>query len=130
MQEVEKVYISTTDQIYGHEIIDHVGVVMDEVHFYEVMCTSKLDRTTMVGKGRFNIIRDDHIDEFLSKREEALCNLKAKALELGANGVVGIRFEFLKGDSRSVGDDGKPDYSFTPSPRYAIFASGTAVKVK
>ena len=130
MQEVEKVYISTTDQIYGHEIIEHVGVVMDEVHFYEVMCTSKLDRTTMVGKGRFNVIKNDRIEEFLSKREEALCNLKVKALELGANGIVGIRFEFLKGDSYSEKEDGQIDYSRGASTRYAIFASGTAVKVK
>ena len=81
--------IATTEHVAGNEIVAHLGTVIGNTI-----------RARHVGKdiqATFRTIMGGEIKEYTSmmaeSREQALMRMKDRAVELGADAVVGVRFQ-------------------------------------
>ncbi len=81
--------IATTESVAGYNISDHLGTVIGNT-----IRARHLGKDIMAG---FRTIIGGEIKEYTGmlaeSREQALIRMKDKAKELGANAVVGVRFQ-------------------------------------
>lgn len=112
MSQEEYVYISTTEEITGFEIIDYMGIV------FGITVRSRgaggqfcAGCQTCVG-GEITAFRESSEEA----RNDALFRLMQEARSRGANGIISVRF-----DSNRAGTSGQ---------LADIVAYGTAVRVK
>ena len=81
--------ITTTESVAGYNISDHLGTVIGNT-----IRARHLGKDIMAG---FRTIIGGEIKEYTGmlaeSREQALIRMKDKAKELGANAVVGVRFQ-------------------------------------
>ena len=81
--------ISTTESISGYQITENLGTVIGNTI-----------RARHVGKDIMAVFRTfvggevkEHTGMMAESREQALMRMKAKASEVGANAIIGIRFQ-------------------------------------
>ena len=81
--------ISTTENVAGHVIVENLGTVIGNT-----IRARHLGKDIMAG---FRTIIGGEIKEYTGilaeSREQALIRMKEKAQKLGANAVVGVRFQ-------------------------------------
>ena len=81
--------IATTESVAGYNISDHLGTVIGNT-----IRARHLGKDIMAG---FRTIIGGEIKEYTGmlaeSREQALLRMQYKAKELGANAVVGVRFQ-------------------------------------
>ena len=119
----KEVLLSTTDSVYNHTILEHVGIVMDEVHFYKPFTISQWNSNIRDYKN--NVTKTDTSTEFIEIRNKLLLSLKEKAVNMGANAVVGVRFDYYNGIFEHNDENGK---FLNGNKNYCgVFVSGTAV---
>ncbi len=103
--------LTTTERIEGKEITEYLGLVYGEV-------VNGINAIKDFGAGVRNIFggrAEGYESEIINAREEALEELKTRASSMGADAVVGVRFEFeVMGQGNML----------------LLNISGTAVKIK
>lgn len=104
--------ITTTPQIEGHSISEYKGIV-----FGEVVAGVDFIKDFTAGLTNFFGGRSGSYEgELISARENALQEMKTRALDMGANAVVGVDIDYeVLGQANNM---------------LMVTASGTAVVVK
>jgi len=103
------ILLSTTSEIYGHKVIQHIGIARGGT-------ARAKNAISDIGAGIKNIVGGEikgYSQLLAHAREEAIQRMKEDAFSLGANAVVGVNF------STSMIDAGVAEIS----------AFGTAIKV-
>lgn len=106
-------YITTTPTFEGHRIINYHGVVFGEV-------VAGVNFLRDFGAGLRNIFggrSGGYENELISARNNALEELKKRAEQMGANGIVGVDFDY---ETITAGN----------GSMLVVIASGTAVTVE
>ena len=105
--------ITTTQDVPGMEIVEYRGLVTGEV-------VAGINVVKDIGAGLRNLFGGrikGYEDEIIQARAEALKELEARAEEMGANAVIGVRINF-----DSLGGNG--------NNMLLVTVTGTAVVVK
>lgn len=82
--------ITTTPTIQGKEIVEYKGVVFGEI-------ISGINFIKDMGAGLRNIFggrSEGYEQEVIQARDEALEEMKKRAQEMGANGIVGVKLDY------------------------------------
>lgn len=82
--------ITTTAQIEGKQIVEYRGIVFGEV-------VSGVDFVRDFAAGLTNIFggrSNSYEDELMNARSQALAELEQRAVQLGANAVVGVDIDY------------------------------------
>ncbi|MCQ2260106.1 MAG: YbjQ family protein [Bacteroidales bacterium] len=106
-------YITTTPTFEGHRITNYHGVVFGEV-------VAGVNFLRDFGAGLRNIFggrSGGYENELISARNNALEELKKRAEQMGANGIVGVDFDY---ETITAGN----------GSMLVVIASGTAVTVE
>lgn len=106
-------YITTTPTFEGHRITNYHGVVFGEV-------VAGVNFLRNFGAGLRNIFdgrSGGYENELISARNNALEELKKRAEQMGANGIVGVDFDY---ETITAGN----------GSMLVVIASGTAVTVE
>lgn len=104
--------ITTIQDVPGMEIVEYRGLVTGVVAGINVVKDIGAGLRNLFG-GRIK----GYEDEIIQARAEALKELEARAEEMGANAVIGVRIDF-----DALGSDG--------DNMFLVTATGTAVVVK
>ena len=105
--------IATTNYVPGMEVVEYKGLATGEV-------VAGINFIKDIGAGIRNLFGgrvQGYEDEIIQARAEALKELEARAEEMGANAVIGVRIDF-----DALGSDG--------DNMFLVTATGTAVVVK
>lgn len=105
--------ITTIQDVPGMEIVEYRGLVTGEV-------VAGINVVKDIGAGLRNLFGGrikGYEDEIIQARSEALKELEARAAEMGANAVIGVRIDF-----DTLGSDG--------DNMFLVTVTGTAVVVK
>ena len=105
--------ITTTNTVPGMEIAEYKGLATGEV-------VAGINFLKDLGAGLRNFFggrSQGYEDEIIQARAEALKELEARAEEMGANAVIGVRIDF-----DALGSDG--------DNMFLVTVTGTAVVVK
>ena len=105
--------IATTNYVPGMEIVEYKGFATGEV-------VAGINFIKDIGAGIRNLFGgrvQGYEDEIIQARAEALKELEARAEEMGANAVIGVRIDF-----DALGSDG--------NNMLLVTVTGTAVVVK
>ena len=105
--------IATTNYIPGMEVVEYKGFATGEV-------VAGINFIKDIGAGIRNLFGgrvQGYEDEIIQARAEALKELEARAEEMGANAVIGVRIDF-----DALGSDG--------DNMFLVTVTGTAVVVK
>ena len=105
--------IATTNYIPGMEVVEYKGFATGEV-------VAGINFIKDIGAGIRNLFGgrvQGYEDEIIQARAEALKELEARAEEMGANAVIGVRIDF-----DALGSDG--------NNMLLVTVTGTAVVVK
>ena len=105
--------IATTNYIPGMEVVEYKGLATGEV-------VAGINVIKDIGAGIRNLFGgrvQGYEDEIIQARAEVLKELEARAEEMGANAVIGVRIDF-----DALGSDG--------DNMFLVTATGTAVVVK
>ena len=105
--------ITTTNNVPGMEIVEYKGLATGEV-------VAGINFIKDIGAGLRNFFggrSQGYEDEIIQARAEALKELEARAEEMGANAVIGVRIDF-----DALGSDG--------NNMLLVTVTGTAVVVK
>jgi len=105
--------ITTTNNVPGMEIVEYKGFATGEV-------VAGINFIKDLGAGIRNLFGgrvQGYEDEIIQARTEALKELEARAAEMGANAVIGVRIDF-----DGLGSDG--------NNMLLVTATGTAVVVR
>lgn len=106
-------YITTTPTFEGHRITSYHGIVFGEV-------VAGVNFLKDFGAGLRNIFggrSGGYEDELITARNNALEELKKRAEQMGANGIVGVDFDY---ETITTGN----------GSMLVVIASGTAVSVE
>ena len=92
--------ITTTNNVPGMEIVEYKGLATGEV-------VAGINFIKDIGAGLRNFFggrSQGYEDEIIQARAEALKELEARAAEMGANAVIGVRIDFdaLGGDGNNM----------------------------
>ena len=103
--------ISTTNNIEGREVEEYIGIIFGET-------VSSLGFLGAMGAGLMSTFKgrvSGYESEIISAREEAVEELKNRAISLGADAVIGCKMDYeILGESTVM----------------MVTISGTAVKLK
>ena len=105
--------IATTNYVPGMEVVEYKGLTTGEV-------VAGINVIKDIGAGIRNLFGGrvkGYEDEISQARAEALKELEARAAEMGANAVIGVRIDF-----DAIGGDG--------NNMLLVTATGTAVVVR
>ena len=105
--------IATTNYVPGMEVVEYKGFATGEV-------VAGINFIKDLGAGIRNLFGGrvkGYEDEIIQARAEALKELEARAAEMGANAVIGVRIDF-----DAIGGDG--------NNMLLVTATGTAVVVR
>ena len=105
--------ITTIQDVPGMEIVEYRGLVTGEV-------VAGINVVKDIGAGLRNLFGGrikGYEDEIVQARSEALKELEARAAEMGANAVIGVRIDF-----DPIGGDG--------NNMLLVTVTGTAVVVR
>ena len=105
--------ITTTNNVPGMEVVEYKGFATGEV-------VAGINVIKDIGAGIRNLFGGrvkGYEDEIIQARAEALKELEARAAEMGANAVIGVRIDF-----DAIGGDG--------NNMLLVTATGTAVVVR
>ena len=105
--------IATTNYVPGMEVVDYKGLATGEV-------VAGINFIKDIGAGLRNFFggrSQGYEDEIIQARAEALKELEARAAEMGANAVIGVRIDF-----DPIGGDG--------NNMLLVTVTGTAVVVR
>ena len=105
--------IVTTNYVPGMEVVEYKGFATGEV-------VAGINFIKDLGAGIRNLFGgrvQGYEDEIIQARAEALKELEARAAEMGANAVIGVRIDF-----DAIGGDG--------NNMLLVTATGTAVVVR
>ena len=105
--------IATTNYVPGMEVVEYKGLATGEV-------VAGINVIKDIGAGIRNLFGgrvQGYEDEIIQARAEALKELEARAEEMGANAVIGVRIDF-----DALGSDG--------DNMFLVTVTGTAVVVK
>ena len=105
--------ITTTNNVPGMEIVEYKGLATGEV-------VAGINFIKDIGAGLRNFFggrSQGYEDEIIQARAEVLKELEARAAEMGANAVIGVRIDF-----DPIGGDG--------NNMLLVTVTGTAVVVK
>ena len=105
--------IATTNYVPGMEVAEYKGLATGEV-------VAGINVIKDIGAGIRNLFGgrvQGYEDEIIQARAEALKELEARAEEMGANAVIGVRIDF-----DALGSDG--------DNMFLVTVTGTAVVVK
>ena len=105
--------ITTIQDVPGMETVEYRGLVTGEV-------VAGINVVKDIGAGLRNLFGGrikGYEDEIIQARAEALKELEARAEEMGANAVIGVRIDF-----DALGSDG--------DNMFLVTVTGTAVVVK
>ena len=105
--------IATTNYVPGMEVVEYKGFATGEV-------VAGINFIKDIGAGIRNLFGGrvkGYEDEIIQARAEALKELEARAAEMGANAVIGVRIDF-----DAIGGDG--------NNMLLVTATGTAVVVR
>lgn len=109
---MDNVIVTTTNSIESKEIIEYKGIIFGEV-------VNGVDFIRDFAAGITNILggrSSSYENELMLARQNALDELKQRAINLGANAVVGVKVDY-----ETLGQNGS---------MLMVTASGTAVVVK
>ena len=92
--------ISTTNYVPGMEVVEYKGLATGEV-------VAGINFLKDLGAGLRNFFggrSQGYEDEIIQARAEALKELEARAAEMGANAIIGVRIDFdpLGGDGNNM----------------------------
>ena len=92
--------ITTTNNVPGMEIVEYKGLATGEV-------VAGINFIKDIGAGLRNFFggrSQGYEDEIIQARAEALKELEARAAEMGANAIIGVRIDFdpLGGDGNNM----------------------------
>ena len=92
--------ITTTNTVPGMEVVEYKGFATGEV-------VAGINVIKDIGAGIRNLFGgrvQGYEDEIIQARTEALKELEARAAEMGANAVIGVRIDFdpLGGDGNNM----------------------------
>ena len=105
--------ISTTNYVPGMEVVEYKGLATGEV-----VAGINVIKDIGVGiRNLFGVRVKGYEDEIIQARADALKELEARAAEMGANAVIGVRIDF-----DALGGDG--------NNMLLVTATGTAVVVR
>lgn len=107
--------IATTNYVPGMEVVEYKGFATGEV-------VAGINVIKDIGAGIRNLFGGrvkGYEDEIIQARAEALKELEARAAEMGANAVIGVRIDF-----DALGGDGNNMLLVT------VTVTGTAVVVR
>ncbi|AOZ72927.1 hypothetical protein BK816_06170 [Boudabousia tangfeifanii] len=82
--------VTTTNHVEGHEVVRYLGLVAGEV-------VNGVDFIKDFGAGMRNFFggrSQGYEEELINAREAALNELQARAEQLGANAVIGAKFDY------------------------------------
>ena len=104
--------ITTTNNVEGREVAEYIDIVFGEVisgvNFIKDLGASFRDMFGGRSKG--------YEEELMSARDEALCELRQRAINLGADAVIGCKMDY-----EVLGQNGS---------MLMVTVSGTAVRLK
>lgn len=106
---MDKIIVTTTNSVEGRRIVEYKGIIFGEV-------VSGVDFIKDFAAGITNIFggrSGSYEGELISAREDALAELKQRAISIGANAVVGAKIDY-----ETLGQGGN---------MLMVTASGTAV---
>ena len=105
--------ITTIQDVPGMEIVEYRGLATGEV-------VAGINVVKDIGAGLRNLFGgriEGYEEEIVQARDEALKELEARAAEMGANAVIGVRIDF-----DTLGSDG--------NNMLLVIVTGTAVVVR